>query len=141
MPDVLFGQSTTAWHLHVAIVTNFARMNVPPVATAVTREGCDFGIVTTTICGVAADPILHTKRCGDTLANLTSPCHERKALIYGLSAVMHLLHSTRCPSRRLGKEFQHPQFTKNGVEVLGNAGDLDFQAFTVHLQAPQPDGL
>ena len=75
------------------------------------------------------------------MISLTSPCHERKALIYGLPAVMHLLHSTRCPSRRLGKDFQQPQFTKNGVEVPGNAGDLDFQAFTVHLQSPQPDGL
>ena len=76
-----------------------------------------------------------------TAVTLTSPRHERKSLIYGLSAVMHLLHSTRGPSRRLGKEFQQSQFTENGIEVFGNAGDLDFQTFTVHLQTPQADGL
>ena len=73
--------------------------------------------------------------------NLTSPSHEQKALIYGPSAIMHLLHSTRCPSRRLRKEFQQPQFTENGVKVSGNAGNLDFQTLTFHLQTPQSDGL
>ena len=76
-------------------------------------------------------------------ANLTSPCHEQKSLIYGLAALMHLLHfpARRDPSWRLGKEFQQSQFTENGVKVFGNAGDLDFQTFTFHLQTPQSDGL
>ena len=75
--------------------------------------------------------------------SLTSPCHEQKSLIYGLAALMHLLHfpARRDPSRRLGKEFQQSQFTENGVKVFGNAGDLDFQTFTFHLQTPQSDRL